>query len=195
VSREEKIGIVYGIGGWFISIHFAVIILNNIVTQVSSFLLLAGTGVVDDVLIRNSILSVFIYGMPSMIMLLIGLTILLVKKRKLKSYYLKSTEQVLDAVENREKEVETVVFSSVGILVLLMSINSIVTISVFQYDSLTGLFSLNTSDPFFRHSLAFMGPQYLISLVEGLLGLFLFKKFCRKTLKSEKETIDIDAES
>lgn len=186
MGREEKISMFYGIGGWFLLLHFAVVIVNNIVTQLSSFLLLKNTSVIDSVLIRNSILSVFIYGMSSIFMILISLALLLNYYRRLKNNYLKSIESSVDAIENRYEEVRFVVFSVVGMLILLMSINSIIAISAYHYESLAGLLSFKLSDAYFRYSLLLVGPQYLLSLGEALLGLWLLKKFSEKTLKSDK---------
>jgi hypothetical protein len=78
VSRKEKMTMALGIGGWFLSLHFAVAIMNRIISQLAAFSLLAGTSVVDNVLIRNSIMNVIIFGMPSMIMFLIGLVFLFI---------------------------------------------------------------------------------------------------------------------
>lgn len=187
MSREEKIFIAYGIGGWFISIHFGVIILNNIVSQIASFFILNGTRVVNNALIKNSILSLFVYSKPGIIMFLAGLALLFFKNHKLKNYNLKSTEQAMDSSQNKVSLIESVTFLSVAILIILMAVNSIVVISIYQYDSLSALLRYNPDDPFFKHSLAFLGPQYLMSFCEVLLGIFLFKKFSRETLKSEKE--------
>jgi hypothetical protein len=192
VSRKEKMTMALGIGGWFLSLHFAVAIMNRIISQLAAFSLLAGTSVVDNVLIRNSIMNVIIFGMPSMIMFLIGLVFLFIYSRRLKSISVNLAEQALDTIDSRQVEVSYGVFSVVGILILLMSIYSIITISVLQYESVAGLFSFKFSEPYYKYSLFLVGPQYLLSLAEGILGLWLLIKFKKKALSSANEDTAVD---
>jgi hypothetical protein len=193
MSKKEKMTMALGIGGWFLSLHFAVVIINRIVSQLAAFSLLAGTSVVDDILIRNSIMNVIIFGIPSMIMFLTGLVFLFLYNRRLKSICSNSEEQGLDITENTRVQVRFSVFSVTGILILLMSIYSVISISVLQYEAVAGLLSFKFSEPYFKYSLFLVGPRYLLSLVEGLIGLFLLIKYRKKVVRNATEDTVVDS--
>lgn len=184
MGREEKLSIAYGAAGWFLIIHFSVIILNNIVSELTSFIVFAGRSVVDEGLISSTLFSLGIRGLASVLMILLGLALIFVYKRRLNNIFSKRLE-----LKSNDLGIRSTVFSVVGILIIIMSINSVITITIYQYQTLALLF---INKAYIGNILLVVLPQYLLSIVEGICGLYLLSTFSKKEDSVTNESTSMD---
>jgi|GEM_PF-4296366 len=172
MDREEKLSVAYGAAGWFLIIHYSAIILSSIISELTSFIVLVGRSIVDAGLIRSTFFSLGIRGLASVLMILVGFALILAYKRRLNSIYSKRLEQNANDIDIR-----SIVFSVVGMLISVMSISSIIATTIYQYQALALLF---TDNAYISNAVLLVMPQYLLSIVEGIFGLYLLSTFSKK---------------
>jgi hypothetical protein len=184
MEREEKLSIAYGAAGWFLIIHYSVIILNNVISELTSFIVLAGRSIVDAGLIRGTLFSLGMRGLASVLLISLGIALIFAYKRRLKSVFSKRLK-----LNSNDVEIKPIVFSVVGMLIIVMSINSIITVTIFQYRTL----ALLLKGIAFSSNVLLVIPQYLLSIMEGIFGLYLLLTFSKKKASVTNKTESIEA--